>query len=119
MKRFVPTLFLAVFVLVAQAPEAADSTRTIDITLARYAFSPERIEVRLGERVRLNVVSTDGPHGFRLEELGVNARIPAGGKQVTVELTPKKAGTFAISCSEYCGIGHGRMKALLVVTPRQ
>ena len=119
MKRLVTTLLLAFFVLVAPPPEAADSIRTIDVTLARYTFSPERIEVRLGERVRLNVVSMDGAHGFRLEELGLNARIPAGGKSVTVALTPKQAGTFAISCSEYCGIGHGRMKAWLIVTPRQ
>jgi len=44
--------------------EAAHSTRTIDVKLSRYAFSAERIEVRLGEPVRLNVVSVDGTHGF-------------------------------------------------------
>jgi len=36
---------------------------------------------------------------------------------MTVELTPKEAGTFEITCSEYCGSGHGRMKAWLIVTP--
>ena len=53
--------------------------RTIDVTLSRYAFSPERIEVRLGERVRLNVVSVDGAHGFQVKELGLNARIAGRG----------------------------------------
>ena len=61
-----PTLFLALPFLVALAPYAADSTRTIDVTLSRYAFSPERIEVLLGERVRLNVVSADRTHGFQV-----------------------------------------------------
>jgi heme/copper-type cytochrome/quinol oxidase subunit 2 len=37
---------------------------------------------------------------------------------VTVELTPTEIGTFEISCSTYCGRGHGRMKASLIVTPR-
>jgi len=118
MKRFAPTLFLALPFVVALAPQAADSTRTIDVTLSRYAFSPERIEVRLGERVRLNVVSTDGTHGFQVKELGLNTRIPAGGRTMTVELMPKEAGTFEIKCSEYCGRGHGRMKAWLIVRPR-
>jgi heme/copper-type cytochrome/quinol oxidase subunit 2 len=48
----------------------------------------------------------------------VNAGIPADGRTVTVELTPTEVGTFGIICSKYCGRGHGRMKALLIVTPR-
>ena len=87
-------LLLALPLIVAQAREP-DSTRTIDVTLSRYAFSPERIEVRRGERVRLNVVSVDGTHGFQVKELGLNVRIPVRGRTVTVELTPKEAGTFA------------------------
>lgn len=108
-------MLLLLPVVVAQTGEAR-TTRTIDVTLSRYAFSPERIEVRLGEPVRLNVVSNDVAHGFRVRALGVNARIPGDGTAVAVELTPKEAGTFEITCSEYCGSGHRRMKALLVVT---
>jgi cytochrome c oxidase subunit 2 len=117
MKRFAPMLLLASSLVAAQVPEPGESIRTIDVAVERYAFSPERIEVRLGERVRLNVVSTDGTHGFQVRELGLNARIPHGGRMVTIELVPKKAGTFEIQCSEYCGNGHGRMKAWLVVRP--
>jgi cytochrome c oxidase subunit 2 len=117
MKRFGSARLLAFLLVLAQAPEAADSTRTIDVTLSRFAFLPERIEVRLGERVRLHVVSADGTHGFQVRKLGLNARIPAGGRTVTVELMPKAAGRFEITCSEYCGSGHSRMKAWLIVTP--
>jgi cytochrome c oxidase subunit 2 len=98
-------------------PEAAHSTRTIDVKLSRYAFSPDRIEVRVGEPVRLNVASVDGTHGFQVKALGLNARIPAGGTTVAIELTPKEAGTFEIKCSKYCGRGHGRMRAWLIVRP--
>jgi cytochrome c oxidase subunit 2 len=118
MKRFAPMLLLALPLVVAVAPQAVDSTRTLDVTVSRYAFSPERIEVRVGERVRLNVVSVDGTHGFQVKALGLNASIPAGGRTVTIELTPREIGTFEINCSKYCGRGHGRMKALLIVTPR-
>jgi hypothetical protein len=44
-KRFVPTLLLALPFLVALVPEAVASTRTINVTVSRCAFSPERIEV--------------------------------------------------------------------------
>ena len=117
-KRFSPTLLLALPFLVALVPEALDATRTIDVTVSRHAFSPERIEVLVGERVRLNVVSVDSTHGFQVKALGLNAAIPAGGRSVTLELTPKEVGTFEISGSESCGRGHGGMKASLIVTPR-
>ena len=117
MKRFAPTLLLAASLLVGQTHEAAHATRTIDVTVSRYAFSPDRIEVWLGKRVSLNVVSADGVHGFQVKALGLNVSIPARGKTVTVELEPKTAGRFEITCSEYCGSGHSRMKAWLIVTP--
>jgi cytochrome c oxidase subunit 2 len=110
-------LLLTIPFVGAQAPEPADPTRNIDVKLSRYAFSPERIEVRLGEQVWLNVVSVDGAHGFQVKELGLNARTAARGRTVRVELTPKKAGAFEVTCSEYCGSGHSRMKAWLIVTP--
>ena len=116
MKRFAPTLLLALPFVVALVPEAAHSTMAIDVTLSRHAFSPDRVEVRLGERVRLNVTSVDGTHGFQVKALGLNAVI-RDGKTVTVELTPREAGTFEITCSEYCGRDHRRMRARLIVTP--
>jgi cytochrome c oxidase subunit 2 len=116
-RPFGPALLLALLFVITQSPEGADSIRTIDVTLSRFAFSPERIEVRLGERVRLNIVSADRTHGFEVKELGLNARIPVGGRAVTIELTPKETGTFEIKCSEYCGAGHSRMKGWLIVTP--
>jgi heme/copper-type cytochrome/quinol oxidase subunit 2 len=116
--RLGPTLLLALPFLVAPIPEAVDSTRTINVTVSRYACSPERIEFRVGERIRLNVLSLDGTPGFQVKALGLNAAIPPGARSVTVELTPKEVGTFEISCSKYCGRGHGPMTALLIVTAR-
>ena len=110
------TFLLALLITVVQA-RTTDSIRTIDVTLSRYAFSPERIETRVGEPVRLNIVSTDGTHGFQVRGLGLNVRVPAGATAVTIDLTPREAGTYRISCSEYCGTGHSRMQASLIVSP--
>jgi cytochrome c oxidase subunit II len=107
-------ILLAVLVLGVHG-RATDSPRTVDVVLSRYAFAPERIEGRVGELLRLNVVSVDTTHGFQVKALGLNVRIPARGQPVTIELTPQKAGTFRIGCSEYCGSGHSRMQAWLIV----
>jgi cytochrome c oxidase subunit II len=117
-KRIGPTLLLALPFLVATVPEVVDSTRAVDVTVSRYEFSPKRIEVRAGERIRLNVVSVDGTHGFRVKGLGLKVSIPASGKTVPLEFTPTEVGKFAIDCSEYCGRGHRSMQALLIVTAR-
>jgi cytochrome c oxidase subunit II len=115
MKRYLAQLLLFL-PFAAMAPAMADSPRTIEVTVARYEFSPRVIEVGVGERVRLNITSTDGDHGFRVQPFGVDAQIPADGRAVSVDLTPTQAGVFDIQCSNYCGRGHKIMRAKLVVT---
>src|SRR5262245_33937607 len=105
MQRYLATLLLALPFIVALAPAAADTPRTIDVTVSRFQFSPDVIALKQGERVRLNVVSADGAHGFEVKELGLNARVGSG-KTVTLDVTPDRAGSFEIKCSEYCGTGH-------------
>jgi cytochrome c oxidase subunit II len=94
-----------------------DAVRTIDVTVSRFAFSPARIELRAGERTRLNIASADGTHGFQVKELDVDVEIPGGGETMSIEITPEQAGTFTVRCSEYCGRGHNRMTASLIVAP--
>lgn len=118
MKGYLAALLLVLPFVVAIVPAVSPSTRTIDITLSRDAFSPRQIEVRLGERVRLNLTSTDGAHGFEVKELGLNARIPAGGETVTLDLTPTDPGTFDIKSSDECGDCNSGIIARLVVTDR-
>jgi cytochrome c oxidase subunit 2 len=108
-------MILVVPFVVVLALESA-AVRTIDVKLSQSGFTPERIEVGVGERVRLNVESVDGTHGFQVTGLGLDAEAPADGKAVTIDLTPKEAGTFTIRCTTYCGGGHDRTAAL-IVTP--
>jgi heme/copper-type cytochrome/quinol oxidase subunit 2 len=42
-------------------------------------------------------------------------KIPSGGDSVSATFVARRAGTFEILCSEYCGLGHRDMKARLVV----
>ena len=92
--------------------------RRIEVTASKYKFEPDRIEVREGDHVVLDVRSADTEHGIAIKKLDVKAAIPKGGAPVRVEFDATRPGTYQITCSEYCGKGHSRMKATLVVTPR-
>ena len=102
----------------AASAAGQDAPREIDVVVRRFAFEPARIEVAVGEPVRLRVVSADGPHGVEIKQFDVKKEIPRGTKPVLIEFTAKEAGEFPILCSEYCGEGHENMKGQLVVLTR-
>lgn len=89
--------------------------RSFDVVARRFAFEPSRIDVALGDRVRLVVTSADGVHGVGIRRFKVNTLVPRGGKAVTIEFTANEAGTFPLVCSEACGDGHADMRGSLVV----
>ena len=108
-------------VLMARSTAAADRpVHEIQITATRYAFDPATIQVTAGESVRIVIRSKDGVHGFSIPQLKIDAQVPKSREPVTVEFTAPPAGRYEIACSEFCGSGHGQMKASLVsVGPAQ
>ncbi|MBI2102078.1 cupredoxin domain-containing protein [Candidatus Woesearchaeota archaeon] len=93
---------------------AAESVKEFKITAKQFSFTPETIEVNKGDRVRLLVTSTDVPHGISINEYGINERLDPG-KEVKIEFTADKEGTFTAFCSVFCGSGHSNMKGKLIV----
>jgi cytochrome c oxidase subunit II len=91
-----------------------DGIRIIEVKASRYKFEPDPIVVRLGERVRLVVTSTDVAHGIAISEFNVKLSIPAG-KTEDIEFAAHKQGGFRAYCSVYCGPGHGHMHANFIV----
>jgi len=102
----------------SQPQQPTSAVKEFTVVAERYAFTPSRIEVNEGDRVRITLKSADGTHGFAIRRLKVQQEIPKGGTPVTVEFVADQPGTFEIKCSEYCGRGHSDMKATLVVSPR-
>jgi cytochrome c oxidase subunit 2 len=101
--------------LMVRGTAAADrSVHEIQITASRYAFDPVTIQVNAGEAVRLVIRSADGVHGFAIPTLKIDVLVPKGGDPATVEFTAPAPGRYEIACSEFCGSGHGRMKAALL-----
>lgn len=119
MRRHVIIVLLAIGVasaaVWARQVKGGEDVKTIDVTASRFQFEPATITVALGDTVRLRLRSADRSHAFAIKAFRVKTLIPKGGETVTVEFVADQAGTFAFTCSEYCGTGHSGMKGTLVV----
>lgn len=117
----VPLRVLAASIVLLALPAAAraplPAEREFIVTATKYEFEPARFEATEGERLRFAVTATDTDHGFEIKALDVEQLTPEDETTVVTVAAPP-AGTYEIRCSEYCGRGHRRMKATLVVHPR-
>jgi heme/copper-type cytochrome/quinol oxidase subunit 2 len=53
-------------------------------------------------------------HSLSVPKPKIDVPIPKSGELVVVDFIAPPPGRFDIACSEYCGNGHGRMKASLI-----
>ena len=117
MRRFI---FFAVVIAPAAvslglraSPSRASASHEVQVEARQFGFDPALIQVTAGEPVRLVLHSADRVHGFSIRDLKIDVEIPRTG-DVVVEFTAPPAGRYEIACSEFCGSGHGQMKAALV-----
>ncbi len=85
-------------------PHSADDVVTSELVL------PANREVDL----RLN--AQDVIHGFSIPELRLKQNAVPG-QTIHIHFTPTTPGTYAILCTQLCGLGHYRMNATLRVVP--
>jgi plastocyanin len=95
--------------------EAMDSSvKTIDMESFAFGFKPNTLEVKKGDKVKLNIKNTGGFHDFTLKDFNINVQTPAN-QVTTVEFTADKAGTFEFICSVGNHAQQGQ-KGTLVIT---
>lgn len=82
---------------------------SIDIVASNWKFTPDTIELHAGETTALRLTSSEGVHGLQSDDLGIAQTMLTPGSFKTVEVTPKKAGTYVLHCSIMCGAGHPNM----------
>jgi cytochrome c oxidase subunit 2 len=80
------------------AQEQAPTRRDFSVSARKYAFSPNRIEVRRGDIVRITVQAEDIAHSFTVDEYRI-AKRAAPGQPVTFEFSADQPGTFRIYCN--------------------
>ena len=102
---------------IAMIPTTVSAHPSIDIAVANWKFTPDKITIPVGEPTTLRLTTTSGVHGIKSDELGIPMTTIPNGKVVEVTFTPKKAGTYVLHCQIFCGPGHADMTLTVVVTP--
>jgi cytochrome c oxidase subunit 2 len=88
-------------------PEGADDIVSSELVLP------------VGREVDIRLHSLDVIHGFAVPELRLKQNAVPG-ESIHIHFTPVITGTYAIMCTQLCGLGHYRMAARLrVVSPAE
>jgi cytochrome c oxidase subunit 2 len=117
----------------ANASGADQDVQVIEVSAKKYEFVPSSIHVKQGAKVQLRFIALDKDHGFK-----VNA-YPDGGDSkgapglvfnshdeciklikespTVVEFVAQTPGIYSFKCCNFCGLGHGGMKAQIIVEP--
>lgn len=108
----------AVGLVIALAPiptQAARPTeRTIRVEASSFEYSPAVVSVRRGDRVTIELVSTDVVHGIYIDGYGVEV-IADPGQTASLSFVANQVGTFRMRCSVTCGALHPFMIGKLKV----
>jgi cytochrome c oxidase subunit II len=107
-------LTIAMTTQAAEPLTQATEVHEISVTATKYQFTPNPLRVKKGEHVKLVISAPDHDHGFKLEAFKINQKIKKG-TTATVEFIADQPGEFPFQCSDFCGLGHGKMKGSLVV----
>ncbi|MBI3546372.1 MAG: cupredoxin domain-containing protein [Gammaproteobacteria bacterium] len=95
----------------ASAPVAE---QVIKITSKKFDYTPNRITLKKGVAVVLELTAGDVVMGFNAPDLGARADIIPG-KVTRVRIVPNKAGSFVFFCDIFCGSGHEDMSGMITV----
>lgn len=69
-----------------------------------------------GREVDLTLHAQDVIHGFAVPEMRLKQNAVPG-ETAHIHFTPETPGTYAILCTQVCGLGHYRMQAVMRVLP--
>ena len=93
---------------------------TVKSTIIRSHYSPEVVEVKVGDEVTWHVTNLeraqDETHGFTISTYNVNGSLEPG-ETNTFKFTADKAGVFPFYCTEFCSALHLEMMGYFLVKP--
>ena len=99
------------------AQDQAPTRREFTVTARDYSFSPNQVEAKQDDLIKLTIQSADNAYGFTIDEYRLSKRVPAGGSTV-VEFRADRAGTFSFYSNLSNDSRHSQMRGQLVVRPR-
>jgi len=79
-------------------------------------FVSSQLVLPAGREVDLTLKAQDVIHGFSVPEMRLKQNAVPG-QTTHIHFTPTTPGTYAILCTQLCGLGHYRMQATMLVMP--
>jgi len=109
------TIGLALVALLAPIPlKAAPQERRVAVSARSFAFEPGTLRVNRGDKVVIDLESTDVAHGLYLDGYGVSAKAEPG-RPAQLTFIANRSGAFRFRCNVTCGNLHPFMIGKLVV----
>jgi len=99
------------------APNREQVRHEVVVNASRFEFAPSRIEVSVGDIVKITLVAEDIPHSFTIDDYRISKRA-APGKPVTFEFHAARPGTFDFYCDLTIDDRCRKMKGQLIVADR-
>jgi cytochrome c oxidase subunit II len=99
----------------AGVAQGAAEPRVIEMTARRFAYEPNEIALKAGERVVIAIRSIDFVHGMNIPGLGRRLDLMPG-RVTRLELHPQAPGVIDFVCDNFCGDGHENMHGRFVVS---
>ena len=93
---------------------AQPEERVIKILARRFTYTPNKLNLKKGVPVVLELTTADVLMGFSAPDFDVRADIILG-QVAKVRLVPDKVGTFTFLCDVFCGSGHETMNGTIIV----
>ena len=93
---------------------AQPGEQVIKILARRFTYTPNKLTLKKGVPVILELTTADVVMGFNAPDFDVRADIIPG-QTARVRLVPDKVGTFTFLCDIFCGSGHETMNGTITV----
>src|SRR6266576_4378370 len=93
---------------------AQPEEQVIKILARRFTYTPNKLSLKKGVPVVLELTTADVLMGFSAPDFDVRADIIPG-QVARVRLVPDKVGTFTFLCDVFCGSGHETMNGTITV----
>ena len=114
-------LLAAVLAAIGLTPIASSAVRPLDrhihVRAGNYEYWPSTVEARRGDRVTIELESTDAVHGLRIDGYDLEVR-SSPGRPARLTFVADRPGTYRLRCSVTCGPLHPFMIGRLRVTPQ-
>lgn len=101
-------------------PAPQPTVKTFNITARQFQYDVQGggpVRVKVGDRVRFLITSTDVTHGFQMSPYVSSMLLNPGVTADTGVFEVTAAGNVTFFCTNFCGSGHDTMSSTMVVDP--